>query len=180
MADEPETGGGVSSDRTVHFDRAGDTDTLSSEIASAMTDIHTASYSTNSPQGSYLSSPAPTFQCQTRNLVSMRQGVLSPIFVKETNAKSSINDRRMNSECPSRTMEHRDSIPTDCLTKTTTDALKAKMKQEQETSLAVTLVIIALLFICCQSVKLITDFYEMIYCSRPSSSDNSTLEQGGH
>ena len=35
----------------------------------------------------------------------------------------------------------------------------------QEINLAVTLVAISLLFICCQSIKIIPDVYEMIYCN---------------
>ena len=41
----------------------------------------------------------------------------------------------------------------------------ARNLKPQELNLAVTLVAISLLFICCQSVKLIPDVYEMIYCN---------------
>ena len=60
------------------------------------------------------------------------------------------------------------------------EALKSKSKREQEISLAVTLVLIALVFICCQSVKLIADVYEIIYCERPSAAEESflTMETG--
>ena len=69
----------------------------------------------------------------------------------------------------------------DCKNSTTSsEALRSKLKREQEISLAVTLVIIALVFICCQSVKLITDVYELFYCDRISSNDTSIGEPGEH
>ena len=40
-----------------------------------------------------------------------------------------------------------------------------KNLKPQEINLAVTLVAISLLFICCQSIKIIPDVYEMIYCN---------------
>ena len=45
---------------------------------------------------------------------------------------------------------------------------KAKLKQQQEISLAITLVTISLLFICCNWPKLVADIYEIIYCKRSS------------
>ena len=57
----------------------------------------------------------------------------------------------------------------------TAEALRFKSKREQEISLAVTLVLIAVVFICCQFVKLIADAYEVIYCERPSATDDSFL-----
>ena len=56
---------------------------------------------------------------------------------------------------------------------TAQDALKSKSKREQEISLAVTLVLIAVVFILCQFVKLIADAYEVIYCERPSPTQDN-------
>ena len=53
------------------------------------------------------------------------------------------------------------------------DALKSKSKREQEISLAVTLVLIAVVFILCQFVKLIADAYEVIYCERPTPTEDN-------
>ena len=58
------------------------------------------------------------------------------------------------------------------------EQLKSKMKRDQEISLAVTLVIIALVFICCQSVKIIADVYELIYCYPTSVNSNATIGMG--
>ena len=58
---------------------------------------------------------------------------------------------------------------------TTHDALKSKSKREQEISLAVTLVLIAVVFILCQFVKLIADAYEVIYCERPSPAQDNVF-----
>ena len=63
----------------------------------------------------------------------------------------------------------------------TSESLKSKSKREQEISLAVTLVLIAVVFICCQFVKLIADAYEVIYCERPSAQEEGFVmhEIGG-
>ena len=55
------------------------------------------------------------------------------------------------------------------------DALKSKSKREQEISLAVTLVLIAVVFILCQFVKLIADGYEVIYCERPTPTQDNVF-----
>ena len=57
------------------------------------------------------------------------------------------------------------------------DALKSKSKREQEISLAVTLVLIAVVFILCQFVKLIADAYEVIYCERPTPTEKNFVAQ---
>ena len=124
--------------------------------------------------------PSITHQDQSNKQTARTQQVLSPDFGKPSNPKSNTNNNRLSPRSNSRLNEHRGSISTEYSNIARAEELKAKMKQEQEISLAITLVIIALLFICCQSVKLITDIYEMIYCDRPSIRVNSEFEEGTH
>lgn len=51
--------------------------------------------------------------------------------------------------------------------------------KEQEVSMAVTLVGISMLFICCQSIKLIPDIYEVVYCSGDENGSDPSLIQVG-
>ena len=63
-------------------------------------------------------------------------------------------------------------------TRAANEDVKSKIRRDQEISLAVTLVVIAIVFICCQSVKLITDVYELLNCDRPSNNQTSSANLG--
>ena len=102
---------------------------------------------------------------------------LRPVNVSVINGKAN-RGRTSHRESTTGFVEHSRNSTIDCSSASVSEAMRAKIKQEQEVNLAITLVTIALLFICCQSVKLITDIYEMIYCYRPSQDTNRPPEQG--
>ena len=106
---------------------------------------------------------------------------MCPVNVSLINGKRSFAGRTSNPENTSGFMQHSRGSAVECSNTSVSEDMRAKIKQEQEVSLAITLVTIALLFICCQSVKLITDIYEMTYCyqpSQPSLDTNWPPEQG--
>ena len=50
-------------------------------------------------------------------------------------------------------------------------------RQEQEISLGITLVAVSVLFIACQSVKIVPDLYELIFCGKHTEvKDGGTME----
>ena len=110
------------------------------------------------------------------NELSVRRDTSSAKSTKDACTKSP-NSTALQSSSDGQTRVTRNII-SETQTSSISEQLKSKIKRDQEISLAVTLVIIALLFICCQSVKLIADVYELIYCDRPSVNTNSTIEMG--
>ena len=106
------------------------------------------------------------------------QNALCPVNVSVINGKRNGPGRISNPENTSGFMQHSRSSAVDCSNASVSEAMRAKIKQEQEVSLAITLVAIAILFVCCQSVKLITDIYEMTYCYQPPQDTTWPSEQG--
>ena len=68
------------------------------------------------------------------------------------------------------------SQPTSQLKKTKTQKKHFLKKQQEEHSLGIILIIMSILFIICQSLKIVPDMYEIIACKKVDESNNSSQE----
>ena len=106
-----------------------------------------------------------------RDICSPKRSRLSSCHSNMTSVPQSVEDS-------GKIKAHGKLILSEFQTRTANEDVKSKIKREQEISLAVTLVVIAIVFICCQSVKLITDVYELLNCDRPSNNQTSSTNLG--
>jgi hypothetical protein len=121
---------------------------------------------------------ASILQGKRQNENSVRIYPSSAKSTKDASTKSPATTASQSSTDGQSRITNTRNIISETQTTNISEQLKSKMKRDQEISLAVTLVIIAIVFICCQSVKLIADVYELIYCDRPSENSNSTIGMG--
>ena len=105
------------------------------------------------------------------DICSPKQSRLPNCHSNMTSVPSSIKDS-------GKIKAHGKLVLSEFQTRTANEDVKSKIKRDQEISLAVTLVVIAIVFICCQSVKLITDVYELLNCDRPSNNQTSSTNLG--
>ena len=106
-----------------------------------------------------------------RDVSSPERSKLSDCHGNMTSVPSSVEDS-------GKIKAHGKLILSEFQTRTANEDVKSKIRRDQEISLAVTLVVIAIVFICCQSVKLITDVYELLNCDRPSNNQTTSTNLG--
>ena len=107
-----------------------------------------------------------------------KRDISSPKRSKLSNCHSNMTSVPTSVEDSGKIKDHGKLILSEFQTRAANEDVKYKIRRDQEISLAVTLVVIAIVFICCQSVKLITDVYELLNCDRTYNNQTSSTNLG--